>query len=1111
MKRKKLSLILSLALAVFFGFTSCRSGDNEFDSPNIALLRDTINVEKTAGYSDISVQSNRAWTATTTADWITLSPASGNEGATSVRVSYLANDSEGAVDRSAEIILAVGRSYSKKLLVRQSGQITRTGLFVLTFGASAPSATPYPLFADYTDWGATGEGFLPDSTTFTGTGSLRQPASRLSSGYPNASAGSHAYLSNNQNIVIGKIDTKGANLFDITFGVSAYDGTSNNTFTIGQVDVMISKDGANWSTISYTYEFTPSGVATWGICRATCALPEGSERLYVKIAANASSGWQMRVDDITVLSRGTGTYNVPTVTTGQIGSIQDSTVSAGGSFTAPEGVTVTEAGIQYKLSGGAYTSVAAVLPTASFSALLTGLEAGKSYVYRAYVKVGTNTYYGAEQTFSTPSNAVYTENMGGTAVSGTTLVTAHSGWQKGGTGGANVTYEGNADVRTSSASPVSNGFSGGNNVFFGSLPRNFTVKNINISSATKYTLKFGIVHFSAATLTTDISLEGSLDGGTTWGPIAYTVSGGTDWQTATAPFSVPANSSTLALRFSANLASVMRVDDIELNTGGNGPLLDPVVAPVTPDTLASIASIRSMQTQLAGKGYPTTTSGQEYAVGAYRIKGRVVSKYDGTQAQYGNLNNRSIAIQDSTLANSGLCIRVASASSNTFALGDQVQVVLTGGKLSYYAGQLQVTLANDANITKTAAANQALSPTTITYADLISGRYECMYVAINNVQATLAFADGIKTLYNTTHTGNVIMENQAGDQFLMYSSSKVPFLNTVIPTGSGTLKGLGGIYVGTDTNYQIQPQVEADFSGLTGTRFGASGTLTYGTPFFKGVLNLGTALSETFVAIPYTYGSGQAVQASVAVSGPGAAGINAVSSTSYTLGSGADTLYIPITGTPTAAGSVTFTIGGLALTTNTVAATVIDASVEQFYAQGDTIVSVSMGGTGSGNAFTYPSGLKFEGIGGAANLSFASTYLSYATWDSTNIQNTYWLITIPAEKAIKDTVVVYATIQSSGTGPRDWTVKYSNNANTWYSVVKPDPVYASGNATATPVQFKIYIPEAQKVAANGKLYLKIFPSSKIAARAGTSTYAETAPFAPSGTNRFAAKFKVVKQ
>lgn len=81
MKRKKLSLILSLALAVFFGFTSCHSGDNEFDSPNIALLRDTINVEKTAGYSDISVQSNRAWTATTTADWITLSPASGNEGA----------------------------------------------------------------------------------------------------------------------------------------------------------------------------------------------------------------------------------------------------------------------------------------------------------------------------------------------------------------------------------------------------------------------------------------------------------------------------------------------------------------------------------------------------------------------------------------------------------------------------------------------------------------------------------------------------------------------------------------------------------------------------------------------------------------------------------------------------------------------------------------------------------------------------------------------------------------------------------------------------------------------------------------------------------------------
>jgi hypothetical protein len=179
------------------------------------------------------------------------------------------------------------------------------------------------------------------------------------------------------------------------------------------------------------------------------------------------------------------------------------------------------------------------------------------------------------------------------------------------------------------------------------------------------------------------------------------------------------------------------MDDIELNAGGSGALLNPTAPPA--DTLKTIAYIRSLKSNLEGKGTPTTTAGQEYTMGAYRIKGRVVSKYDGTQSLYGNLNNRSIAIQDSNLANSGMCIRVGSATNNTFAVGDQVDVVLTGGKMSYYAGQLQVALANDANITKTTASNSPKAATTITYTDLVSGNYECMYVALEKCSGHYRF------------------------------------------------------------------------------------------------------------------------------------------------------------------------------------------------------------------------------------------------------------------------------------------------------------------------------------------------------------------------------------
>jgi hypothetical protein len=384
-----------------------------------------------------------------------------------------------------------------------------------------------------------------------------------------------------------------------------------------------------------------------------------------------------------------------------------------------------------------------------------------------------------------------------------------------------------------------------------------------------------------------------------------------------------------------------------------------------------------------------------------------------------------------------------------------------------------------------------------------------------NVQATIDFADGLKPMYNTTHAGNVIMENQAGDHFLMYSSSKVPFGATIIPTGSGTLKGLGGVYVGTSTNYQVQPQAESDFSGLTGTRFGAAGSLTYGTPFFKGSLSLGNAITNAYVAIPYTYASGQTINASVSISGAGATGISPVSTQSFQLGTGADTLFIPITGTPSSEGTVTFTIGEVTLPSNTCSTTVVNLNVEQFYATGDTIVSQTMGvGTATGltgTSYTYSSGLKFQGVGGAANLTFNASYLAYATWNTTTLDNTYWLITVPATKSVKDTLYVYATIQSSGTGPKNWTVKYSKDQSSWSPIVNVDPVYSSGNATPTSVMFKIYIPEANKITSGGNMYLKIYPSDTKSARSGTGTYSADEAFASGGTNRFTSKFSIVKK
>ena len=82
------------------------------------------------------------------------------------------------------------------------------------------------------------------------------------------------------------------------------------------------------------------------------------------------------------------------------------------------------------------------------------------------------------------------------------------------------------------------------------------------------------------------------------------------------------------------------------------------------------------------------------------------------------------------------------------------------------------------------------------------------------------------------------------------------------------------------------------------------------------------------ITIPYTAATGsETYNITVAVSGDAAAGIDPITTAvTKTLSEGTGSIELPITGTPTAAGSVTFTISGIAeLTNNTVVATVTAA------------------------------------------------------------------------------------------------------------------------------------------------------------------------------------------
>lgn len=234
---------------------------------------------------------------------------------------------------------------------------------------------------------------------------------------------------------------------------------------------------------------------------------------------------------------------------------------------------------------------------------------------------------------------------------------------------------------------------------------------------------------------------------------------------------------------------------------------------------------QSVAVQQAGQSAPAYTSistvralykGTDVKVtGNVLVKGTVVSNYRHTDN--GGLNNytsqKAIVIQDETAG-----IQLFCAENNTaFAIGDEVEVNLTGQTLSVYnKGPLQVNGIALNSITK--VGTQTLTPKEITAAQLVSGNFESMYVAVKDVQ--IAASDIGKTFSTTNSHTSINFVAKTGETFVIFSSKYSSFYDKKVPTGSGTLKGVAARYGDV---IQISITSLDDVASLTGSRFSVGG------------------------------------------------------------------------------------------------------------------------------------------------------------------------------------------------------------------------------------------------------------------------------------------------
>lgn len=306
------------------------------------------------------------------------------------------------------------------------------------------------------------------------------------------------------------------------------------------------------------------------------------------------------------------------------------------------------------------------------------------------------------------------------------------------------------------------------------------------------------------------------------------------------------------------------------------------VAPKSEEkTYTTVANLRA-------KGANATISEQVY------MKATVISNNEG-----GNSTSlKNIVVSD---GEAGITVRFKSNANTEWKVGTELEFDLMGASLSAYNGCLQLKNFDNAKAVATGNVNK-LAPKTISAADLVTGKYESMYVAIPDVQ--VVNDDLSKTVGGSSHT-SINMEAKTGEKFVMFTASYAVFKEDQVPQGCGTLMGIANI---NNDTYQVMPTIASDYAGLTGTRFGDAPALEFKTPTFTATtFKEGVEIVNGKIILTYKNASREKIKVEGTASGEAASGVG-VATTSDQLGEGDGTIELSVFGTPAKAGAVTFNI-----------------------------------------------------------------------------------------------------------------------------------------------------------------------------------------------------------
>ena len=729
MKKSSIWKLLFSALTVFAVavFAGCTDDNDDMGAPYLNVTPENLTFDAEGQPADeyngtFIVETNRPWRAIVEDEqtWVRLSATEG-EGDAAVTVTVPASN----IGQSAKVTFEVYNSYGaliqKDVNVLQGEVVPPTLIFNETAGSESV-ANPYPLVADYTGWNTTGEGASKVSYEGTNT-SIRSSGKSSAGAYDGASGPNVIFFGSAPATFTVKDITLASDQTNLklTFGGQYYDGDNNdNNFNKDNFVVYLSANGTDYTPLSYEVNDGDQVDPYWVFATKNFTLKNATSTLYIKFEAKASS--KFRLDDITLMT-GNG-------------------------------------GEEIDLAGGGV-----VPPDPSGDAIY-------------------------ENNFDkTPAEKVDNKWP---------FLDQTDAWQNAsGTGNSTVTYtSANVSVRTSGKlSGGYDGASGSNKIFFGSAPATFDINTITMPAGkTNYRIIFGGAYSQSNGGTYDNifkpeSFHVAVGNGTDWsGNLTYEKIGGSDttdpyWVQFAVDFTLKEAVGQLSIRFTADVASVFAIDDVQLVEGNGGQEVDLEGGVVPPDPgEATAITIPELIAQMTTTEAPVDANADRY------LDAVVMNDVAGGNYTF---NNLILATENATVAGNGITLYGSQVEPSTLGLnkGDKVRVTLYKGlaKVVNYDGMYEVTGDREATWCKVEKTGTVTSIPTATIANAS--------VAEGGVWASAA------QLSSHTFTAD-------GANFTVFckqSAENAPsvFLDVPFKAGSGNISGLAAVY---KNNSQLVPR-----------------------------------------------------------------------------------------------------------------------------------------------------------------------------------------------------------------------------------------------------------------------------------------------------------------